>query len=86
MAVRNCYTVDVADIDFSKAFDSVCHSKLIRKLEVFGIGGKLLFWIKDYLADRTQAVKVANKLSSFCSVCSGVPKAACWGHFCSLFI
>jgi len=30
-------------IDFSKAFDSVCHSKPIRKLEIFGIGGKLLF-------------------------------------------
>ena len=79
MAVRNCYTVDVADIDFSKAFDSVCHSKLIRKLEVFGIGGKLLFWIKDYLSDRTQAVKVANKLSSFCSVRSGVPQGSVLG-------
>jgi len=86
MAIHNCHTVDVAYIDFSKAFDSVCHSKFIRKLKMFGISGKLLFWIKDYLADRTQAGKVGNKLSSFSMCAAGYPKAACWGHFCSLFI
>ena len=53
MAIHNWHTVDVAYIDFSKAFDSVCHSKLIRTLEIFGIFGKLLSWMKDYLADRT---------------------------------
>ena len=81
MAIHNCHTVDIAYIDSSEAFDSVCHSKLISKLEIFGIGGKLLFWIKDYLADRsrTQAVKVGNKLSSFCSVCSGVPQGSVLG-------
>jgi len=76
MTIHNCHTVDVAYVDFSKAVDSVCHSKLIRKLEIFGIGSKLLSWIKDYLADRTQAVNVGNKLSSFCSVCSGVPQGS----------
>ena len=31
------------------------------------------------MADRTQAVKVGNKLSSFCSVCSGVPQGSVLG-------
>ena len=34
--------VDVIYIDFSRAFDSVVHSKLLVKLETFGICGKLL--------------------------------------------
>ena len=52
--------MDVVYVDFSKAFDSVGHSKLLHKLESFGIGGKLLLWIRDYLYNRTQCVKVGN--------------------------
>jgi len=59
-AIHNSYSVDVAYIDFCKAFDSVCHSKLLRKLESVGIGGNLLSWMNDYLSNRTQRVKVGN--------------------------
>jgi len=37
----NSYFVDVAYIDFSKAFDSQCHAKLIRKLETVSIAEPL---------------------------------------------
>jgi len=60
LALHNRYSVDVVYVDFSKAFDSVGHSKLLHKLESFGIGGKLLLWIRDYLYNRTQCVKVGN--------------------------
>jgi len=79
MAINNLHCVDVAYIDFSKAFDSVCHSKLIYKLESFGFGGKLLAWIKGYLTNRTQCVKVGNSLSSLASVLSGVPQGSVLG-------
>jgi len=79
MAINNSYNVDVAYIDFSKAFDSVCHSKLIHKLESFGFGGKLLAWIKCYLSNRSQRVKVGNSFSSFTSVQSGVPQGSVLG-------
>jgi len=53
MTGRSHNPVDSAYIDFSKAFDSVCHYKLICKLRSLGIGGKLLAWIGEYLSDRT---------------------------------
>ncbi len=33
--------VDVAYLDFSKAFDSVCHRLLIKKMEAMGIHPKI---------------------------------------------
>ena len=44
--------VDVVFMDFSKAFDSVPHSLLLKKLECFGINFKLLSWFKNYLCNR----------------------------------
>ena len=46
--------VDVIYLDFSKAFDKVDHIILLKKLELLGISGKLLIWIKSFLLDRRQ--------------------------------
>ena len=43
----------VAYIDFAKAFDSVCHSKLLIKLSQYGIKGSLLEWIRYFLTGRS---------------------------------
>jgi len=48
LAIHNSCSVDVVYTNFSKAVDSVCHTKLIRKLESLGIGSNLLFWMNDY--------------------------------------
>ena len=72
-------SVDVAYLDFSKAFDSVSHSKLILKMQSFGIGGKLLDWVNNYLSGRSQAVKVGNCLSKVSRVGSGVPQGSVLG-------
>ena len=42
-------SVDVIYLDFQKAFDSVPHQRLIQKLSSFGVHGKILQWIKDFL-------------------------------------
>ena len=62
--------------NFSKAFDTVPHNLLIRKVRSFGIGGKLLKLINSYLSGRVQSVKLNNSVSSPLRVTSGVPQCA----------
>ena len=59
-------TVIIASIDFQRAFDSLSHAKLIHKLTSYGISGNLLYWLKSFLTNRTQCVRVGQSLSSSC--------------------
>ena len=73
--------VDVIFTDFSKAFDSVDHGLLINELESLGIGNPLLSWLRSYLSDRKQFVKIHNVCSDPIIVSSGVPQG---GHLSPL--
>ena len=60
-------------LDFSKAFDTVDHCILLRKLEKYGVCDTYLKWFEDYLSNRAQYVTY-NSIKSFHeSINCGVP-------------
>ena len=59
-------------MDFSKAFDTVCHSKIILKLDAYSVTEALLRWLCSFLTGRSFAVKVSDSLPNSLPVCSGV--------------
>ena len=76
LALDNKDNIDLICIDFSKAFDSVSHKKLLPKLENYGINGNLLKWINSFLSNRRFRVKINNALSSEYPVTSSVPQGS----------
>ena len=57
------YPIDILFLDFSKAFDSVSHSKLCKKLAQLGFNANVLNWCKGLLANRTQRVVIGENVS-----------------------
>ena len=66
-------------LDFSKAFDSVPHKRLIYKLKLAGIRGKVLRWVECFLSNRRQRVILRNGCSHWEKVISGVPQGSILG-------
>lgn len=71
--------VDMLILDFSKAFDVVPHIRLLRKLEHYGINGKIIEWVKAWLTQRQQCVAVEGETSTNAFVKSGVPQGTVLG-------
>ena len=61
-------------LDLKKAFDTVDHEILIKKLELYGIRGNCQRWFVSYLSNRTQVCKVGKIYSSKMYVKTGVPQ------------
>ena len=71
--------IDTVYLDFRKAFDSVPHKRLIKKLEGYGVKGILLVWFKNFLNGRQQRVVINGKTSDWTNVLSGIPQGSVLG-------
>ena len=78
-ALENREQIDSIYLDFAKAFDKVDHILLLKKLRNFGITGKLLNWLNNYLSNRLQKVTVLGSTSQPLPILSGVPQGSILG-------
>ena len=74
-------------LDLRKAFDTVNHTLLIRKLEHYGFRGQFSSYMRSYYNGRKQYVQADGHNSSLKSISCGVPQGSILGPLCfSLFI
>ena len=78
-AINNHETSFAIFIDLKKAFDTVNHDILLRKLEHIGIRGRVLMWVSNYLHDRSQSTFANNSISGTLPVNCGVPQGSILG-------
>ena len=57
-------TSSVLFLDYSRAFNTVDHSILLRKLSMYGMSGNVCKWFADYFVMRTQYTQIGTVLSS----------------------
>lgn len=79
LELANVTGVQIVTYDYSKAFDTLSHSLIVRRLheESFPLG--FIQWVKCYLIDRFQAVRIGATVSTQEMVKSGVPQGSVLG-------
>ena len=78
-SLNNKLQVDMIIMDFSKAFDTVPHNRLLNKLNRYGIRNKTHNWISNFLKYRKQRVVFGGEHSTWTQVIPGVPQGTVLG-------
>ena len=75
------YKVAIVSLDLSKAFDTINHPLLLKKLKNFNLNQNSIDFIQSYLSNRKQVSKFTNFISTEENVLSGVPQGSILGPF-----
>lgn len=89
--IENCRgnngSVCLVSIDFSKAFDTVCHITLLKILYSLGFRGKMYDLLNSYLSNRFFRINYRSNFSKFLPIERGVPQGSVLGPlFYSLYV
>ena len=66
-------------VDYIKAFDTLDHAILFKKLMNFGLNVSVIGWCESYLNGRKQCVRVDDVVSDTASITYGVPQGSILG-------
>ena len=62
--------------DVSKAYDRVWHARLLCKLKTLGLNGKIFYFIKNLLSQRSICTRIGTTYSSFKNIDMGIPQGS----------
>ena len=66
-------------MDLSKAFDTLPHDLIVKKLEDYGGDSRVVNLVANYLSDRQQRVRLSGQHSSMKTITRGVPQRSILG-------
>ena len=75
-AIVNKESVIGVFLDIEKAYDSMWKDGVLIKLHRAGIGGRMFYWIKDFLNKRSIQVRVGGELSEPMGIENGTPQGS----------
>jgi len=67
----------VSMVDLSAAYDCVDHNILLKKLKIYGLSTKSLDWIRSFITERKQMVRIEGIHSECLPLKWGVPQGSC---------
>ena len=69
----------ILSADMSKAFDSLCHNLVIKKLKAYEFTSQSLDLIRSFLNDRNSRVKLGTIRSEWSKMSRGCPQGSSFG-------
>ena len=81
LQIDNKNKVAIVSLDLSKAFDTINHELLLKKLKNFNLNSDSIDFLQSYLSNRKQVTKFDDYTSTVEDVKSGVPQGSILGPF-----